>query len=388
MKNLISSLFFASSICFFNLNSQTQETRSLNFDGNNREYIIYIPSIYDGSVEFPLMLNFHGGGGLSSDFMNFYNDMRPLADTAGFIAVYPQAAIDPSDGTYAWLHKAPTSHNDIYFIEAIIDTLSSEFSIDNDRVYACGYSEGGIFSYELACRLNNKIAAISSVSGSMLEDSFRDSYYDLGFCSPTHPTAVLLIPGTADSNPHSLYDGLQPYYMSVEEITEYWSNYNNTNVNPLINPLPNTNLFDGSSVEQRIWENGDNCSRIEELKVIGGDHDWPGAFGNMDIDATSHIWDFVSQFNIYGLIECELLSTNQQINKSNEYLIYPNPTSNELTLNSNKVYQIEIFNLSGNKVMEFKGNTINVEHLSSATYFVNAIDLETKESLSYKLIKK
>jgi hypothetical protein len=38
--------------------------------------------------------------------------------------------------------------------------------------------------------------------------------------------------------------------------------------------------------------------------------------------------------------------------------------------------------------MEFKGNTISVEHLSSATYIVNAIDLETKESLSYKVIKK
>lgn len=387
MKNLLSLFFFALSICFFNVNSQTQETRTMNFDGNSREYIIYIPSNYDGSVEFPLMFNFHGGGGLSSDFMNFYNDMRPLADTAGFIAIYPQAAIDPVDGSYAWLHKAPTSHNDIFFIEAIIDTLSSEFSIDNDRVYACGYSEGGIFSYELACRLNNRIAAISSVSGSMLEDSFRNSYYDLDFCSPVHPTAVLLIPGTADSNPHSSYNGFPPYYMSVEEITTYWSNYNNTDINPIINELPNTNLFDGSYVEQRIWENGDNCSRIEELKVIGGDHDWPGAFGNMDINATSRIWDFVSQFNINGLIECESISTNQQINKKNEYFIYPNPTTNELVLNSDKVYQIEIFDLFGNKVMEFKGNSINVEHLSSATYIVNAIDLETKESLSYKVIK-
>jgi hypothetical protein len=96
----------------------------------------------------------------------------------------------------------------------------------------------------------------------------------------------------------------------------------------------------------------------------------------------------VSQFNINGLIECESLSTNQQINKKNEYLIYPNPTTNELVLNSDKVYQIEIFDLSGNKVMEFKGNSINVEHLSSATYIVNAIDLESKESFSCKLIKK
>jgi polyhydroxybutyrate depolymerase len=239
----------------------------MNFDGNSREYIIYIPSNYDGSVAFPLMFNFHGGNALSSDFMNYYNDMRPIADIAGFIAVYPQAAIDPEDGSYAWLHKAPTSHDDIFFIEAIIDTLSSEFLIDNDRVYACGYSEGGIFSYELACRLNSRIAAVSSVSGSMLVDSFRDSYYNLGFCSPVHPTAVLLIPGTDDSNPHSTYNGFLPYYMSAEEITTYWSNYNNTDTIPIISQLPNINNSDGSTVEHRVWENGDNCLRVEELML-------------------------------------------------------------------------------------------------------------------------
>ena len=68
--------------------------------------------------------------------------------------------------------------------------------------------------------------------------------------------------------------------------------------------------------------------------------------------------------------------------------LFPNPTTNQLALNSDKDYQIEVFDLSGNKVMELKGNTINVEHLSSATYIVNAIDLETKESLSYKVVKK
>lgn len=83
------------------------------------------------------------------------------------------------------------------------------------------------------------------------------------------------------------------------------------------------------------------------------------------------------------------LASNFDIPTENsKILAFPNPTTNELALNSDKVYQIEVFDLTGNKVMEFKGNTISVEHLSSATYIVNAIDLETKESLSYKVIKK
>ena len=68
--------------------------------------------------------------------------------------------------------------------------------------------------------------------------------------------------------------------------------------------------------------------------------------------------------------------------------IFYDRNGNELALNSDRIYQIEIFDLSGNKVMEFKGNSINVDHLPSATYIVNTIDLETKASLSYKIIKK
>ena len=307
-------------IIFNNSYSQTQQNRTMFFDGNNREYLIYVPAIYDGSEAYPLMFSFHGGGGTSNDFINI-NDMRSVADTAGFIAVYPQAAVDPNDGSNAWLHKAPTSHDDVFFIEAIIDTLSNDYFIDNNRVYACGYSEGGIFSYELGCRLNDRIAAFASVSGSMMVDAFRDSYYNLGFCSPVHPTAVMLIPGTNDMNPHSTYTGFQPYYMSADEITTYWSNYNNTDTNPIISQLPNINTSDGSTVEHRVWENGDNCLRVEELKVNGGEHDWPGTFGNMDIDATAEIWDFASQFNINGLINCSSTFQNNLTNLSERKLV-------------------------------------------------------------------
>ena len=34
--------------------------------------------------------------------------------------------------------------------------------------------------------------------------------------------------------------------------------------------LPNLNTMDGSTVESRIWENGDQCVSIKELKVING----------------------------------------------------------------------------------------------------------------------
>ena len=113
--------------------------------------------------------------------------MRPIADTANFIAVYPQGAIDPDGGTTSWIHKAPTDHDDIFFVEAIIDALSLDYSIDQSRIYACGYSEGAILSYELGCRLNNKIAAFAAVSGSMLDRLLQRRHLWMGplfSCSP------------------------------------------------------------------------------------------------------------------------------------------------------------------------------------------------------------
>ena len=380
--HLFSSLIFLT----FNLFGQQQINKTMFFDGQNRSFIVYVPSSYNASSQSPLLFNFHGGGGTSSDFINFTNDMRPIADTANFIAVYPQAAVDPTDGSNSWLHKTPTTHNDINFIEAIIDTLSNDYNIDNDRVYACGYSEGGIFSYELGCRLNDRIAAFSSVSGSMLVDAFRVSYYNLGNCSPIHPTAVLLIPGTSDSSPHSSYSGLQPYYMSVNDITTYWANHNNTDINPTVTQIPNTNNSDGSTVEKRIWENGDNCVAIQELKVINGDHDWPGSSGNMDIDASEEIWKFVSMYDINGLINCG--STDITISSDIDFEIYPNPSSDFLTIKSyfktNLNYSVysSIGKLVINGKLDNLNNIIDIYDLEPQLYILKI------DGKSYKIIKE
>ena len=369
----------------FNLFGQQQLNRTLFFDSQNRSFIVYVPSSYDATTQVPLLFNFHGGGGTSSGFINYENDMRPIADTANFIAVYPQAAVDPTDGSNSWLHKTPTTHNDVNFIEAIIDTLSNDYNIDNDRVYACGYSEGGLFSYELGCRLNNRIASFASVSGSMLTESYRLNN-GFGSCSPIHPTAVLLIPGTSDGSFHSMYNGFQPYYLSVNEITTYWANHNNTAINPTVTAVPNSNTSDGSTVEKRIWENGDNCVTVQELKVINGDHDWPGSSGNMDINASQEIWKFVSKYDINGLINCG--STEVTTSKDLKFKIFPNPTSNIIYLNylNKNSSNFQIFSSIGKLVMNGPINKTNISldisNLKPQLYILKI------DGISYKIIKE
>jgi hypothetical protein len=56
-------------------------------------------------------------------------------------------------------------------------------------------------------------------------------------------------------------------------------------------------------------------------------------------------------------------------------------------LKSDKEYNIEVYDILGNKVMELSGNTIDLSHLSRATYIVKAFDKIDQEYLSYKVIK-
>jgi len=280
-------------------NSQIDdELKTINVNGVTREFILYIPSTYDSIDTVPLMLNFHGWTMSASDQMNL-SDMRALAESEKFILAYPQGTKFKNRfyGSTHWNVGSWTTgstSDDIGFVDKLIDNMSINYNIDLERIYACGYSNGGFFSHELACNLSNKIAAIGAVSTNMSTRT-RDN------CNPSHPTPIITISGTNDNEVS--YTGTNfEGQISHNEVLNYWINYNQTDLSPIISDLPNINTADGSEVKLYQYKNGNNDVEIEHFKVINGGHDWPGSIGNMDIDANSIIWRFVSQFDIHGKI--------------------------------------------------------------------------------------
>ena len=361
------------------LNSQDFISQSLQYDGNNRQYELYIPQSYDGSENVPLLFNFHAGNG-TMDSQIYISDMRNLADENNFILAYPQAIADPTDGgSLNWMFKGESDHDDIYFVEAMIDEIATQYSIDQSRVYACGYSLGGEFVHELLCRLNNRIAAGVAVARTMFIETYEN-------CVPEHPTAVMSILGTDDFN--SLYNGVEfagvLYYLSAADTHQFWIDYNNTNPEPIEIELPNISTNDGSTVTKRIWENGDACVSVVELRVNGGDHDWPGWSGNMDINSDEEIWNFVSNYSLSGQIDNCNLSINEFESKKVE--VYPNPTQEilQITVNSN-FSNAYLSDVNGKIIKRFSlligENKINISELDSQIYFLNIADF------TYKLIK-
>ena len=266
--------------CYTNTSAQ-----SIVHNGVNREYVLYIPNSYDGTSSVPLMLNFHGFGSSASDYMQ-EADMRSLAEADTFILIYPQGSC--LDGLSHW-NACPlggdnkSDADDFGFVEAIINEISSQYNVDMERIYAAGYSNGGMMAYGLANYKSNLVAAVASVSGVMLECTG----------STSHPMPVVHLHGTSD--------GVLPYngssdWNSAQSTLDYWINFNNTITIPTVS-IDNSG---GMSIEHYVYDQGDSSVSVEHYKFIGGDHVWFSAT-YQDQNTSELVWNFVSRYDINGL---------------------------------------------------------------------------------------
>ncbi|MDC3344663.1 T9SS type A sorting domain-containing protein [Flavobacteriaceae bacterium] len=362
MKYTTVILFFTGFV--FSSSAQQTINASITHDGIERDYILYVPEIYDGSTAVPLVLNFHGFGSSASQQM-FYGDFRDIADTEGFLLVHPEGTT--FIGNQFWNVGFPglsSNIDDVGFTEALIDELATLYTIDLERVYATGMSNGGFMSFLLACQLSEKIAAVASVTGSMTQDTFDD-------CNAQFSTPILQIHGTEDDVVPYNENNLS---LPISDIISYWVDFNNCETTPTTTILPDVDVSDGSTIEYSVYEDGDNGVTTEHMKVIGGGHTWPGsvlntAGTNQDIDASMEIWLFFSRYDINGL-----LSTNDYENK--QVSIYPNPTQSKinLLLNYSKEVNYELFSPLGKQLMTGKitssNEQIDISHLPSNIYFL------------------
>lgn len=276
--------------------AKSQETinDTITFDSLRRSFILYVPANYNSNTPTPLVFNFHGWTSNANEQM-FYGDFRKIADTAGFIIVHPLGTPDTAGLNY-WNANWGGEVDDIGFTKAMIDSISEDYSINLDRVYSTGMSNGGFMSFTLACEISEHFAAIASVTGSM-------NYNTISTCSPQHPIPVLQIHGTKDAIvPYS-----ESLYMPINSILNYWIEHNNCDSIPTKTLISNINETDNSTAEHYKYSNGDNDVSVEHYKIINGAHTWPGApiaFGttNYDIDASEKIWQFFSKYDINGLI--------------------------------------------------------------------------------------
>lgn len=288
MRKLMSIWIVA--VCFpaAVFSQQVDETWTFRVGDLSRTSIVYVPS---GTNEPPLLISMHGMG-IPASWNREMMKFESIAERDKFIVVYPEAA--PGSN----LRWDLSGTKDIEFIEAIIDSMSQRFSIDRNRVYASGFSMGGMMSYYLACKIPEKIAAIAPGCG-----------YPLGGqsgCTRTRPVPIFHIHGTADD--FVAYGNLHNFLNT--KIQEYGCPQIAQRTEPYPSSDPNSQSF------KEYWgpcvdDNGMQ-SEITLISVTGMIHDWatPGkANANedpefngkpFDVNGSEEAWAYLKTQSLNG----------------------------------------------------------------------------------------
>lgn len=274
--------------------------RTVASGGLERNYLVHVPPKYDGRKLTPVVLVLHGGGSNAAMTVR-YTGLNDKADTAGFIAVYPngtgrvERALTWNAGNccgYAQRHQI----DDVAFVSALLDDLEKVARVDRRRIFATGISNGGMMSYRLAAELSDRIAAIAPVAGTLGTENVK----------PKRPVSVLHFHGTDDkflpfAGGRGAKSLTQTNFHPVEQTLATWVKNNGCPVLPQTSKVPHV-AKDELRVTRRDYGPGRNGSEVVLYLIEGGGHTWPGRQplieieflgpSTGDISANDLMWSF------------------------------------------------------------------------------------------------
>lgn len=310
---------------------------SFLYEGTMRTFRAYVPTTLPTNVSVPLILNLHGLGsnGLEQEF---YANFAPVADTAGFIVVSPDGLNE------SWnIGILPGGPNDVGFLSTLIDSMYARYDIDLSRVYSTGMSNGGFMSYKLACELQDRIAAIASVTGSMIVPDFST-------CQNERPVPIMEVHGTEDPTvPYTGSFGIA----SVPDVLNYWNGKNGCDTTVVDTfDFPDIVTTDSCTVQRIAYRSCNQQTEVVHLRVDGGGHSWPGAIPvpglnptNQDINASVLIWQFFLRHQHPNPSPATAIAPILDPT----FTVFPNPAHHQLEIQwgLSSVRQIQILDMAG-----------------------------------------
>ncbi|MEX2207646.1 MAG: PHB depolymerase family esterase [Myxococcota bacterium] len=216
---------------------------------------LVVPSSYDPNTPAPLIVLLHGYGANGAG-QDLYMGFSLLANEFGFLFINPDGLLDPLNNRFwsatdACCNFFANPTDDSAYVRGLIDTVRSQYNVDERRIFVTGHSNGGFMSYRMACDHAEVVAAIASFAGA--------TYDNPASCSPSEPVNVLQIHGTADGT--ILYGGGSinlPYPGAVESV-ETWNAYNGCS-NSADTSAPNLDLISNlAGAETSVARYTDGC---------------------------------------------------------------------------------------------------------------------------------
>jgi polyhydroxybutyrate depolymerase len=272
-----------------------------------RSYLLHIPPKYEKAKPLPLVIMLHGMGGTAL-LSQRETGWSTKADSENFIVVYPEATRpeqtrSPNLRTnpQAWndgsgrFHAAERNIDDVAFIKALIDSLENSYTIDPNRIYVTGFSNGASMAFRLGAELSDRITAIAPHSGTCWTEGL----------SPVRALSICYLAGDSDTlNP--IKGGFPKLAMGGKDqggrekppvmvmITK-WIKALECNETP-------TSDTNERGVRTLRFGPGRNASEVVYFCVEGLGHHWAGGTSqapeflvgknNNKLKATDVVWDF------------------------------------------------------------------------------------------------
>ncbi len=240
----------------------------IDVDGLSREYNVHVGDTVDSHAPAPLLLNFHGLNNTPA-LQESFSGMKGVADDNGFVVVYPRGLNNSFNAGSCCGSSASSDVDDEGFARAIVADVSERVCIDQSRVYATGFSNGGYMAHYLGCRASDIFAAVAPVAAGMGTSN----------CDPDRPVPVIAFHGTGD---------FVVSYTAGAAAIAGWRQRNGCS------DTPERETF-GSSYCDR-WRDCDDGAEVQLCSIAGWNHLWPNGFTS--IPASPRIWEFLREHQL------------------------------------------------------------------------------------------
>ncbi len=226
-----------------------------------RSYFFHVPTSYEPGQPVPLLLAFHSrttdGGEIlrASKFLEWAAEMNFIVAS---INASTHSNVTSWNAGNCCSPSTDASENDVLLVSAIIEAVKMNFSIDSERLWAVGHSNGGMMAYRLACDLSDKITAVAVVTGSMVTPS----------CFPAKPVSVIHLHGDLDPTVPIQGGGKlntpNIYYSVLDYVNAKACGDNSS-----------TNFTD---VEQQFMWNCPNDTQVKLVNYLENSHEWADGY--------------------------------------------------------------------------------------------------------------
>lgn len=162
MKNLIATILFLTSMTI-----NASDTATV------LQYLVREPKTK--SAHPPAIILLHGVGSNEADLFSFANQLPEK-----YLVISARAPISLGGNSFAWYQVDFSTGKPVFNFQQeessratlikFISQIKEKYSINNNEIYLCGFSQGAIMSYSIGLTRPDLIKGIAVMSGRLLEE--------------------------------------------------------------------------------------------------------------------------------------------------------------------------------------------------------------------------